>query len=88
MTAILKGIAEDRRFQNFITAVILLAGVVVGLETYPPLVEHIEGLLHVLDIAILAIFVAEVVIKMGAEGRRPWRYFHDREVKDVPWILE
>ena len=37
--------------------------------------------LHILNQAILWIFVAEVVVKMGAEGRRPWRYFLD------PWNI-
>jgi voltage-gated sodium channel len=35
--------------------------------------------LHILNDIILWIFVVEVVIKIGAEGRRPWRYFMD------PW---
>lgn len=66
-------------FQNGITGIILLAGVLVGIETYPSLALAWRGPLHVADELILAIFSLEVLIKMGAEGRRPWRYFLD------PW---
>lgn len=79
MSSFLKGIAGSPRFQNFITGVILLAGVVVGIETYPSVVDAYGTALHLLDKVILAIFVVEVVVKMGAEGHRPWRYFLD------PW---
>lgn len=79
MTAFLKRISDASWFQNFITAIILLAGVVVGIETYPSVVESHGGVLHILNEAILWIFVVEVVVKMGAEGAKPWRYFLD------PW---
>jgi voltage-gated sodium channel len=66
-------------FQNFVTFIILFAGVLVGIETYPSARESYAGALHVLDVIVLSIFVAEIVLKMIAEGRRPWRFFHD------PW---
>ena len=40
-------------------------------------VAHLEGFLNVANHLVLWIFVAEVVIKMGAEGTKPWRYFRD-----------
>ncbi|TVQ98705.1 MAG: ion transporter [Deltaproteobacteria bacterium] len=79
MAPFLARIADAAWFQNFIIGVILLAGVVVGLETYPDIVHAHGPLLHTLDAVILGIFVAEIAIKMGAHGRRPWRYFLD------PW---
>lgn len=79
MVRILKKIAESSWFQNFIILIIIAAGVVVGLETYPSIAKRCGSILHFLNDAILWIFVVEVVIKMGAEGRKPWRYFHD------PW---
>jgi voltage-gated sodium channel len=79
VSAFLKKIADDARFQNFITAIIMLAGVVVGMETHPPLVDRFGPILHAINTLILWIFVIEVVVKVGAEGRRPWRYFLD------PW---
>lgn len=74
-----KKIANAAWFQNFVTVVILLAGVLVGLETYPSVVEQHHTLLHVGDQIILWIFVVEIVVKMAAEGNKPWRYFLD------PW---
>jgi voltage-gated sodium channel len=75
----LRQIADAPWFQHTITAVILLAGVLVGLETYPSISETWGGLLHRVDQLILAVFVAEVIVKIGAEGNKPWRYFTD------PW---
>jgi len=76
---IAKTVADSPWFQHFITLVIIAAGVVVGMETYRGFAEQHHGILHVLDNVILAIFVVEIVIKMAAEGKRPWRYFLD------PW---
>ncbi len=81
MTDQLKRLAESSGFQNFVTVVILIAGALAGIETYPWVVHQYHGLLTVLDKGILAIFVLEVVVKMGAEGSRPWRYFQD------PWNI-
>lgn len=81
MTDMLRRIASATWFQNFVTLVIVLAGIVVGVETYPTMAERFGHILHVLDKLILGVFVAEVVIKIGAEGRRPWRYFQD------PWNI-
>jgi voltage-gated sodium channel len=75
----LRRMADSAWFQRSITAVILLAGALAGLETYPRVVEQYHGLLRVLDALILGVFVLEIAVKMGAEGSRPWRYFRD------PW---
>jgi len=77
----LRDLRDHPMFQHTITAVILLAGVLVGLETYPSVVERVGHVIHTLDQLILAVFVAEVIVKIGAEGRSPWRYFAD------PWNL-
>ncbi len=74
-----KKIAESSWFNNFILAVILGAGVVVGIQTYGEQVAHMKDLLWTLDQIILFIFLVEVIIKMAAEGNRPLRYFRD------PW---
>ncbi|MCU0664531.1 MAG: ion transporter [Myxococcota bacterium] len=75
----LRRIADSPVFQNFVTCVILAAAALVGVETYPALAERHAGLLHVLDLVVIWVFVAEAAIKIGAEGKRPWRYFKD------PW---
>ena len=79
MVELLRKVSNANWFTQFITSVILLAGVLVGLETYPGVVEEWEGALHFADKLILVIFTIEVVVKMGAEGRKPWAYFRD------PW---
>ena len=77
MVALFKKTAESPFFNNFIIGVILAAGVVVGIQTYPSMKSN--PTLGMLDSVILWIFVAEILIKMGAEGSKPWRYFLD------PW---
>jgi len=72
-------IRDTTWFQNFIIVVILAAGVLVGIQTYPSMVEAHGPFMDTIDAIILWIFVAEIVIKMGAEGSKPWRYFFD------PW---
>lgn len=81
MTALLKRTADSPAFQNFITAVIILAGIIVGIQTNHAAVESFGHVLEGIDYAILAIFVVEIIVKMGAEGNRPWRYFLD------PWNI-
>jgi len=73
----LADIAASKWFQRTVTCAILLAGVLVGVETDAELAARHAGLLHFLDRVVLSIFVAEIVVKMGAEGRRPWRFFGD-----------
>lgn len=75
----LRPIVESPRFEQFIIAVILFAGVLVGLETYPGIVDEYGHILYTLDAIVLGIFIVEIILKMGAEGKKPWRYFHD------PW---
>ncbi|MCP4449086.1 MAG: ion transporter [Myxococcales bacterium] len=73
----LRNIAEASWFVNSVTVVIVIAGVLVGLETYPGVVERHHSTLAILDQLVLWIFVLEIVVKMGAEGKKPWRYFGD-----------
>jgi voltage-gated sodium channel len=74
-----RAIVHDPLFQNAITLVILFAAVVVGIETYPSMVAEHGDTLHKLDKVILGIFTLEIVLKLIAEGKKPWRYFTD------PW---
>ena len=72
-----KQIVEAKPFHHFIVAVILLAGVVAGLETSPAMIERHGTLLLGLDKFILGVFIVEALLKMAAQGRQPWRYFAD-----------
>ena len=64
----------EMKFTIVIILTIILAGILVGLDTYPQL----QGItaLAILEIIIVTIFVAEVFMKICAEGKRPWNFFH------------
>ena len=79
MTSFCQRVVLAKWFQPFIVAVILAAGVLVGLETYPQLNQRYGSWFRVLDRLIVGIFVVEIALKMGAHGRQPWRFFRD------PW---
>ncbi len=76
-----RDVAESPKFQNFVTAVILFAGVLVGIETFPAAVEQHGTILHLLDKIVLWIFVFEIAVKMVAATPKPWRFFTD------PWNI-
>ncbi|CAM9663229.1 unnamed protein product, partial [Chrysoparadoxa australica] len=67
----------DDTFNAGIIGFIVVAAVIVGMQTYPSL--EAAGWVNALDQIVLGVFTVEVAIKMGAEGRRPWRYFTGRE---------
>lgn len=68
-------IAQSPVFQNLVLVAIVFASILVGIETYDTIAARHATLFNVLDHLILWLFIAEAVIKIGAEGRRPWRYF-------------
>ncbi len=77
MVALCKKIAEAKWFQHFIIAVILLAGILVGIQTYGERVEQWTSIIDTIDWVILIIFTAEVFIKITAQGNQPQNYFKD-----------
>lgn len=77
MSELFRRIHTSTWFQNLIVGVILLAAVAIGLDTYPSISAEYHTLIGFLDKAILAIFVVEILIKVLAEGSKPWRYFYD-----------
>ena len=66
-------------FKGVVLVAILAGAALVGLETVPSVRERFGELVNRVDRFILGIFLLEVVLKLAAEGRRPWRYFLD------PW---
>lgn len=81
MVATCRKIADSSWFKNFIIAVIVLAGAVVGLETYEHILQEYGPWLIWIDRVILTIFVVEILIKLIAEFPRPHRFFTD------PWNI-
>ncbi|AOS43999.1 Ion transport protein [Lacunisphaera limnophila] len=77
MVALAHRLVAHRVFQGFIIGVILLAGVLAGVETDPALVTAWSPWLHWLNRAILAVFTLEILLKLTACGREPRRYFAD-----------
>jgi len=67
-------LATHANFVNFITLVIILAGVLVGMQTWPSLQDN--DLLNFIDAIVLGIFTFEVVLKLIAEEFKPLHYFH------------
>ena len=72
-------ISNSKAFQRFIILTIVLAGVVVGVQTYAKFAERHKEILEFMDGMILVVFSLEVIIKVAAEGKKPLRYFRN------PW---
>ena len=75
----MQGVLESARFQNFITAIIVVNAVTLGLETSNTAMDLAGGLLITLDRLILAIFVVELTAKIVVYRTRfhhdPWNVF-------------
>ncbi|MDX2110970.1 MAG: ion transporter [Verrucomicrobiota bacterium] len=72
-------LVESTGFQRLILGTILFAAILVGLETSPGMMEKWGHVFHLLDAGVLGIFILEIIVKMGARGKRWWSYFGD------PW---
>mmetsp|Transcript_20638 Transcript_20638/g.29626 ORF Transcript_20638/g.29626 Transcript_20638/m.29626 type:complete len:1040 (+) Transcript_20638:217-3336(+) len=74
-----KFISEHSRFVNFVTIVIILAGINVGAQTDPRItgVDELNDAIIVLDKFVLSVFTFECCLKILAEGSKPWVYFYD-----------
>lgn len=77
MVRLAKKISESGWFKKSIIFVIVFAGLVIGLETYPSIVSSYGKWLNVLDVLILSIFIVEILIKILAKGKNPLQYFSD-----------
>ncbi len=79
LRARLRVIVEARWFQRLIIGLIMLNAVTLGLETSKSLMASHAALMGVIDTSILAVFVAELVMRIyvhrGAFFRDPWGWF-------------
>jgi len=75
----LSALLEDRRFEYAIIALVVINAIILGLETYEPVMAAIGPVLLFLDKIILAIFVVELLIRFFVHRSRffhgPWRGF-------------
>jgi voltage-gated sodium channel len=65
---------EGQNTQVFITVLIVLNGITLGLETVPSVAQAYGNWLHVFDQTVLVIFVLEI---LGKLFYRDWRFFLD-----------
>ena len=72
-------IVESNLFRNFILGLIILSGVIVGIETYPEAYSKNAYLFQLIDQVIISIFVLEIGLKLISNGKKPWNFFSD------PW---
>lgn len=70
----LKGILESPRLVNFIMGVIIFNAILLGLETSKLVMSYAGDLILMLDSICLAIFVAEITLKLIAYR---FRFFRD-----------
>ncbi len=60
----LREFVESSRFNTFITFVIIINSILIGLETYPVLYDGYRQWFYMLDYVILAIFGIELLLKL------------------------
>ena len=79
----LRALVKSSAFNNTVLALIIISGILVGLETFPRFDNDTPAgkILDQLQYAILWCFVVEMVIKIGACGSKPWEYFRQ------PWNI-
>jgi voltage-gated sodium channel len=71
-----RALVERRGFQRLVIVLIVCNAVTLGLETSERVMASYGGVLHVLDRLMLAVFVAELLLRLYGYG---WRFFRD------PW---
>ena len=73
------GFLELPLVRNTIIGIILFNAVLLGVETFPAVMDRVGGVVHLLDAICLAVFVAELAAKLFAHGLRyfrdPWNVF-------------
>jgi len=79
MRARLLYLVESRSFQRTVMSLVVLNAVVLGLETSSRVMGAVGAILRTLDVAILAFFVVEIILRVIAYG--PSRFFRD------PWSV-
>lgn len=75
----LRGLVESPLFLRVITTLIIVNAVTLGLETSDTVMERYGALLHVIDRAILAVFVVEIALRLFVYRlsffRSGWNWF-------------
>ena len=75
MSARLARIVAAPWFTTVVLIVIVVNAVALGLETYDGIADRFGDALGVVNDVCFGIFVVELVLRIGAYGRRPWDFF-------------
>lgn len=70
----MRGFVERPWFQRSIIGLIVFNAVILGLETYPDVVERYGTMLHSINMVVVAVFVVELLLRLYAYG---WAFFRD-----------
>lgn len=85
----LREFVESRAFNLFVTGVIIINAVTLGMETSSSMVDRFGTTLHVIDSAALWIFTIELLLKLGVYRARffrdGWNNF-DFVIVTIAWI--
>lgn len=73
MLAAFREILQSAAWERFITAIIIVNAITLGLETSETITSRIGGLLWGLDRLFLTIFVLEIAARLAVFGRSFWR---------------
>jgi voltage-gated sodium channel len=75
----LRALVESPRTERFITALIVVNAITLGLETSPTAMEHIGPLLLAFDTFVIAVFTIEIALRIAVHRleffRQPWSIF-------------
>jgi len=71
----LKKIVTHTQFERFIICVIIAAGILVGVQTYPDISAKNHNLITILETLIILIFLIEAILKIASEMPHPLQYF-------------
>lgn len=71
----LAALVDSDRFNLAISGVIIVNAIVLGLETFPAIMESQESTLVLLNEICYGIFVVELVLRLASYGRRPQDFF-------------
>ena len=64
---------ERPRIEQFLIGLILINALILGLETFPSMMDRYGTLLHTIDVVILTVFVVEIAVRIFAHGPRFFR---------------
>lgn len=75
MSEALSRLVESVPFKVSVLVVIVIGSALVGLETYPEFMALHGELVQTLDMIVLSFFLIELVIRLGAYGSSPHKFF-------------